>query len=414
MTYPSALALPLSASTASLVCPLATQVGCDVREFDAFEWNALISRDEPQLRHDVLLAAQTSGVAKNPRYIVVRRAGILAGVAAMCEGDIDLLTLAAPGLKHVAAKIRRGPLKRLGILRAQTCGPLITNCRPNMALAPELGGEARKAVALELVRVLDAQGHAGLRVVFELDERACEDFGAALEACGHVCAASLPGTRIQIEPEWNCLENYTSAMRKLYRRAVRDDQLKAAGLDIHIESDFAHLADEVHALYSNVLERAETTFEPLTSAFFRDFAACADSRLVTARLRENGQLVGVELLLVGDNMVQDLYTGIDYRFNESHNIYFNLVYPAIDLACRSGYSFISTGQTSYKFKSRLGIEPFPLSLYLKHRNPLFNALLHRIHPLICPKTPTFEHRVFKSEAHHINTPPKLKTTEVAV
>lgn len=406
MTYPFSIAQPLLVP--GLTSILETEVRSDIRDFEAREWNALISRDEPQLRHDVLLAAQQSKVSRGVRYVVVRRGGILAGVGVSSECDLDLLTLAAPQMKEVAQKIRRGPLKRLGILRTQTCGPVITNCRPNMALSPDLSTEDKAVVARELIRLLDEQGSAGLRVFFELDERANNDFGAALEERGHVKAASLPGTRIKIEREWNDLEGYVGAMRKLYRRAVRDDQVKAQNLDIHIESDFAALADEVFALYSNVLERAQSTFEPLTADFFRVFAECADSRLVTARLKETGQLVGVELLLVGENMVQDLYAGVDYRFNESHNVYFNLVYPAIDLACREGFSFISTGQTSYEFKSRLGVEPFPLSVYLKHRNPIFNAILARIHPLICPQVPTREHRVFKSEAHHVNTAPKTK------
>jgi len=412
MTHPSALALshvvpPLTLSV------LETQQLSDIRDFDVSEWNALISRNEPQLRHEVLLAVQSSGLAKNPRYIAVRRTGTLAGVAVVYDNDIDLLTLAAPKMKTFAAKIRRGPFKRLGILRSQTCGPHITNCRPNMALAADLNEEVRASVAHELIIALDAAGKEGLRVIYELDEQNARDFGPALEACGHVRAASLPGTRINVEPDWHELEDYVGAMRKQYRRAVRDDQAKAEGLTIQIETDFAHLADEAFALYSNVLERAEVTLEPLTPAFLREFSRCPDSRLVTARLKETGELVGIELLLVGEDRVQDLYTGVDYRFNETHNIYFNLVYPAIDLACREGLKFISTGQTSYKFKSRLGIEPFELSVYLKHRNPVVNAILHRIHSLICPQTPTFEHRVFKSEAKHVNTPSKAKPQSVA-
>ncbi|RYX81755.1 GNAT family N-acetyltransferase [bacterium] len=256
--------------------------------------------------------------------------------------------------------------------------------------------------------MLEERCDAQLLVLFELDERAIDNFGEALEKSGHIKAASLPGTKIHIEAEWDGLEGYVGAMRKLYRRAVRDDQAKAQELDIQIETDFAELADEVFVLYSNVLARAQSTFETLTPEFFRAFARCADSRLVTARLKETGQLIGVEMLLLGDNMVQDLYTGVDYLYNESHNVYFNLAYPAIDLACREGMQFVSTGQTSYKFKSRLGVKPFQLSVYIKHRNLFVNALLSRLHPFICPEVPTFEHRVFKSEAHHVNTAAKSK------
>ncbi len=410
MTHPSTVALPRFETVPALHCALESEVRFDISDFDADQWDALVSRDEPQLRHDFLLAAQQSGLMRNPRYVTVNRAGRLVGAAVLSDNDIDLLTLAAPQLKKMAAKIRRGPLRRLGILRAQTCGPVITNCRPNLIMSSELSIEAKSSVSFELIKLLDKAAKAPLLVFFELDERTSGDFGAALEKYRHIKAASLPGTKIRIEPEWHDLEGYVGAMRKLYRRAVRDDQAKGQGLDIRIESDFTDLADEVFVLYSNVLARAQSTFETLTPEFFRAFASCADSRLVTARLKETGQLVGIEMLLLGDNMVQDLYTGVDYRYNESHSVYFNLAYPAIDLACREGLQFVSTGQTSYKFKSRLGVEPFPLSVYIKHRNPLLNALLARIHPLICPEVPTFEHRVFKSEAHHVNMASKSQAT----
>jgi len=406
MTHPSALSLPRLTPSVSSASLSGCAISASILDFEASEWNTLISKDEPQLRHDFLLAAEKSGMAINPRYVSVRRQGRLAGVAILADADIDLFTLAAPGLKRLAERVRRGPLKRFLILRAQTCGPVITNCRPNMALAPWLSENEHAEVARELVEALDAIGPASLRVFFEMDETVSAQFGPAFKHSAYIKAASLPGTRLPIE--WGSFEEYVGAMRKFYRRAVRDDQAKATGLTIEIEENFAHLADEVSALYLQVLERAQNNFETLTPDFFREFSACEGSRLVTARLKETGQLVGVELLFVGETMVQDLYTGVDYRFNEEFNVYFNLVYPAIQLACERGFRFVSTGQTSYKFKSRLGIEPFRLSIFIKHRNPIVNAILRRIHPLICPETPTVEHRVFKSEAHHINTPPKPK------
>ncbi len=379
---------------------------CDsITAFDPDIWNSVLSDDEPQLRHDFLRAAEVSGAVQRPRYLAASRNGRVAGVAVAFQSDIDLLTLAAPSLKAKVASIRRGPLKRLGFLRAHVCGPIITNCRPNLALAPWLAGEERKEVARELTRAVEDLPGGALRVFFEMPRQAVEDFGLALEECGFVCAASLPGTRLDIPRDWHNFEDYVGAMRKLYRRAVRDDQERGQELDIQIESNFGHLADEVFALYSNVVARAQSTFEELTPAFFREFGACEQARLVTAREKSTGKLVGIELLLVGENGVQDLYTGVDYAYNERYNVYFNLMYPAIALACERGFSQVTTGQTSYTFKSRIGVEAFDLSLYLKHRNPLVNALLRVLHPVICPKIETSGHRVFKSQAQHVDTPP---------
>jgi predicted N-acyltransferase len=393
---------------AVLPLPGKVEVRDSISAFDADVWNAVVPSEEPQLRHDFLRAAEVSGAVQCPRYLTVSRDGRLAGVAVAFQSDIDLLTLAAPSLKAKINRIRRGPLKRLGVLRAHVCGPIITNCRPNLALAPWLEGKERREAARELARAVEDLPGGALRVFFEMPRQAVEDFGGALEECGFVRAASLPGTRLNIARDWHCFEDYVGAMRKLYRRAVRDDQERGQELHIAVESNFGHLADEVCALYSNVVARAQSTFRELTPAFFREFGACEQARLVTAREKSTGKLVGIELLLVGENGVQDLYTGVDYAYNERYNVYFNLMYPAIALACERGFAQVTTGQTSYAFKSRIGVEAFELSLYLKHHNPLVNALLRVLHPVICPTVETSSHRVFKSQAQHVDTPPTAK------
>ena len=168
---------------------------------------------------------------------------------------------------------------------------------------------------------------------------------------------------------------------------MRHDQAAAADLEFAIERDFGHLAPEVHRLYLNVLRKAATGFEELSEEFFRAMGACEDARLVTARIKATGELIGIELLLLGENRrAKTFYTGINYDYNEKYHLYFNLIYPGIALACEGGYQRLSTGQTSYKFKSRLGVEAFQLYVFLKHRNSIINAVLHRFHPIFCPPT----------------------------
>ena len=386
-----------AANPIEFVVPRAIQVAVadSITQFDVAQWNGLVSRDEPQLRHDVLCAAEKSGMIRNPRYVSVERQGELVAVAVAASLPIDLLTLAAPKLQGFARKIRRGPLRNFLLLQSVSCGPIITNCRPNLYVSPDLTGTARAEVCAALIEAIDALPGGGLRVFFEHPLESADDLQNAFSANGYVRALSLPGTRLQIR--WPDFEAYTAAMRKFYRRAVRHDQKAGAALEFCIERDFGHLAPEIHRLYLNVLARANTGFEDLSEAFFREMGGCEDARLVTARLKSSGELVGVELLLLGETGMQDLYTGINYDYNDECHLYFNLIYPGIALACESGYSRLTTGQTSYQFKSRLGVEVFDLFVFLKHRNPIINAILHRAHPLICPETETFRHHVFHDE-----------------
>lgn len=373
---------------------LTTQVESSIVCWGADEWNALVPRDEAQLRHDVLHAVETSGITGAARYIAVRDAsGALVGVGVTYEVEIDLLILASPQLCRVAAVLRRGPLRRLLILRSLSCGPVLTNCRPNLFVAPQLSAATREQVGRVLLQTIDALAGGALRLFFEHPPAAVAQFGPALRALGYIQAASLPGTRLDIV--WPDFEAYIAAMRKFYRRAVRDDLRAAQDLDIQIVTDFAALADEAFALYNNTVERANNVVERLTPAFFAAISGCEGARLVTAREKASGRLVGIELLLLGDTLVQDLYTGVDYASNARYHTYFNLIYPGIALACESGKRAVSTGQTSYAFKSRLGVQSQALGVFIKHRNPLVHALIARLKNVLCPVVSVPVHRVFR-------------------
>ena len=125
------------ASALEVAAALEVEVCASIQHFSVAQWNALIPRDEPQLRHDFLRATEASGVAKNPRYIAVRRNSELVAIAVTTDSQIDLLTLAAPKLKHKINRLRRGALKNFLLLKAVACGPLVTNCRPNLFIAPD-------------------------------------------------------------------------------------------------------------------------------------------------------------------------------------------------------------------------------------------------------------------------------------
>lgn len=186
-------------------------------------------------------------------------------------------------------------------------------------------------------------------------------------------------------------------MRKVFRRAVRKDLDIGRELDIRVECDFAHLAEAACALYTNVIERAEVVDVRLTPAFFAELGRLEQSRLVTVRERSTQRLVGIELLLLGDGVLQDVYTGFDYTLNAEHRIYFNLVYPGIRLACEHGCRSMTLGQTSYVFKSRLGVQPYPLAIFVKHRNTAVQAVLRRIRRWLFPQVTVETHHVFRED-----------------
>ncbi|MEO6907317.1 MAG: GNAT family N-acetyltransferase [Abditibacteriaceae bacterium] len=398
-------AFPLSSAPMLLVQDepaLDCVIASSIVEFEARDWDALVSLDEPQLRWNFLRAVERSGLSDNAIYLAVRRSdpeffasqntSALLGVAVIYRKDIDLLTLASPKLTRLAAKIRQGPLQRLLIVRALSCGPVINNCRSNFFIASDLSNNFSDRVVEVLLQQLKKIRGGGLEVLFEFRDETVTRCGKSFEQAGFIRGDSLPGTRLDIK--WPDFDSYLAAMRKVYRRAVRDDFEAAQDLEIQIETNFSHLANEACTLYQNTLERASVVMERLTPEFFQELATLEQSRLVTLREKSSGKLVGIEVLLLTPDGVQDLYTGVDYTLNKRYNLYFNLVYPAIALACENGWAAISMGQTSYAFKSRLGVASYPLHIFVRHRNPIICGVLKLCRRLIFPATEVPTHHVF--------------------
>ena len=364
-----------------------------IEEVDRRTWDALVPRDAPHLRYGFLRAVERSAFGRNPHYLGVHRGRRLLGVAVAYVMPVDLLTLAPPKYARRMNALRNAVAPRLLFLQTLSCGPMITNCNHGFCLADSLTEGEQQEVISELLQAMEATGIGSVLCGFEFTEEEAARFGPQMEACGWLQAPSLPGTRMAVT--WRSLDEYVANMRKAFRRAVRKDLRAAESLQFDVIDDFSSIADEAWQLYNNVLAKADHVFEKLTPEFLRELGKFDQARLMTARERSTGRLVGIELLLQGDTVLQDLYTGVDYSLNGEKHLYFNLLYPVIAYAAEQRMRTLSLGQTSYTFKARLGARPYKLFLFIKHRNRLIHRLLVACKSVLFPETATTTYRVFR-------------------
>ena len=95
-------------------------------------------------------------------------------------------------------------------------------------------------------------------------------------------------------------------------------------------------------------------------------------------IRRADELVAFETTLRDRDTAIGYYIGFDKRLNESVPLYFRLLQcvaaDAIDLGCAR----VSLGRTALEPKARLGGQPAPLAVLVRHRVPAFNALLRAL------------------------------------
>jgi hypothetical protein len=202
------------------------------------------------------------------------------------------------------------------------------------------------------------------------------------------CGMSIP---------WPSFEAYLADLRSHYRYKIRKAAHRLA-MD-GVKTDVAPLGEAydatAHALYEQVLQRADVRLERLTEKFFRAFGSAFGDRALLIRFRRNGELVGWVATLQDGSVAYDLFHGIDYSGAGDSDLYFNQLAAAVRLAIRRRAAYLSLGQSTLTAKARFGAKAVPLWLALRHRSAVLNRTLVAGRRKLFPDTELPPRHVFR-------------------
>jgi hypothetical protein len=72
------------------------------------------------------------------------------------------------------------------------------------------------------------------------------------------------------------------------------------------------------------------------------------------------------------------YIGFDYAINQSHSIYFNILFHCLEQAILSGSHTLVLGRTALEAKAILGCEPAYQYGFYKLRHPIVNWFFKKV------------------------------------
>lgn len=198
---------------------------------------------------------------------------------------------------------------------------------------------------------------------------------------------------IETEPEmvlaldagWRSFEDYLGALNKKYRAAVRKvhKTLTQAGVRV-IADDRQTDPAALHALYAQVVERAESTPVALPVDYFARIPAALgdDARLTT--LFRGDALVGFVISLRDGDATIGHFVGIDYAINSDLPVYFRLLHAVIEAGLAFGSKTVRFGRTALDAKARLGALPVPQQVWCRHRHGALNLVIRELFSLVDP------------------------------
>jgi hypothetical protein len=377
--------------------PLRVRIHRDIDEIDPAEWDRLLSDDELQLSHHFVRLCQGSRVENADYwYLLVYEDDRLCAVASLSRVHVPLDVLSSGRTRSLIRAVRRlrPAFLRLGLL---FCGLPVSFGQPCLKLAPWADGAA---VCRTLAVVMDRIGretNTHLLCLKEFDPVAAVPVDSVCR-CGFFRVPSLPSCSLALR--WATFADYLRDMAAGYRRQLQATlrARDAAGLTVRWIEKFAAEGDVIHALYSEVIERAKYRLETLNRAFIDRLDTDLGTQSRALFLERHGQPLAMAIMLFSGRLATFLLAGLDYQADRQWQVYPNLVVEVVAEAIRSGASRLEMGQTSYPLKSRLGAVAVPRFLYLRHRQPTAHLLLRAAAGLLFPAQDSPVRHVFRGDA----------------
>jgi len=372
-------------------------VHADLDEVDPREWDSILAADDLQATHRFARVCRDARIEDAAfRHVLVRQHGRLAAVTSLTRLTVSLDLLSPGPLRRIAGAVRRvAP----GFLRVPVifCGLPVSFGASSLRFAPGVDvGLALRCVARAMEEFAEESG-ATLLCFKEFTDDESFRLGD-LRTLGYFAAPSLPGCSLRVP--WNDFGAYLGAMRAGYRRQARSSLAARGSVPLEFErlDEYGPECVRMHALYDQVLDRAEYRLERLPLAFFERLAAEMGGESRALLLRHDGRLEAAAVLLHSGRTLTFLLAGLDYAHHREHLAYPNLVTEVVAEAIRVGATRIELGQTSYALKTRLGGVPEPRWIHLRHRGERRNDLLRTAAPALFPQARVPERHVFARAA----------------
>jgi predicted N-acyltransferase len=366
------------------------------------EWSE-VCRTTPScfLEPEFLLALERTlpDPARIFHAIIRAQDGKPAACASLCLYPVDLLSLASPTIRDRAAWVRK-LLPSLTQIKILMCGLPFSAGQSHLAFAPR-ADRPRTLDQLDLLLQRLAQREGARLIVFkEFSEQECSDMDGLIKR-GYVRADSPP--MYELEKPFADFEEYTAALKAHYRTNIKRAQRKFATTGcrcVRLTSlhDIRRVyTPELHRLYEAVVANSETRLEVLSHPFFLELVQQLPGQLALTVAYREEHPIGFTWELIDGPVYHFLFMGVDYSQSTETNLYFNLVYKAMDHAFQSGARVIHVGQTADGFKSLLGCSGNRRYIYGRGAGPMSSWILRQASGLLFPPRPDLApHDVFKA------------------
>jgi hypothetical protein len=158
--------------------------------------------------------------------------------------------------------------------------------------------------------------------------------------------------------EWHTFEDYCQDLTRKYRqrafkirKALEGIEVRELGLE-----EINQYADRLIELYQNIVKEQSITLGVLNAQYFVQMKALKPNNFRVYGYFRANELVAFssQIDYPAKNSMEIHYIGLDYQYNQTHQLYFNILFDGICCAMQRGYKKLEMGRTAKEAKANTG------------------------------------------------------------
>ncbi len=171
-------------------------------------------------------------------------------------------------------------------------------------------------------------------------------------------------------PHWNTFEDYLNDLTKKYvKRAKKIMQAFEGVVTKELSAvEILENAAAIDKLYWHVVNKQQVRLGTVNAAYLHELKLDLDERFELHAVYVNDIMIGFYTYIFYTNEMETHYIGLDYRYNDMHKTYFNILFLSVQKMIERKFEKLELGRTAKEAKANLGAFPKQIFNYVKVKN----------------------------------------------
>jgi len=186
--------------------------------------------------------------------------------------------------------------------------------------------------------------------------------------------------KMVLPKEWSSLNDYEAELKHKYAQRFRKarkvwQQLQVRELGAEEVETYSK---SIFELYLQVAQNQSLSLGLLNASYLPVLKRQASDALCVWGIFEKNRMIAFASAWQSVSRLDMFYIGLNYEMKESYQLYFNILFFALEQAIQMGKSELVLGRTALEAKARLGCTPDYLNTFLFIKHPILRFLLQKL------------------------------------